>query len=70
AQVPRGRLVADLSDTVGPAGSGYPPDPVTIRFLEGYIREHGCPPSCARRTWKTVDEIIARVSQQSLADFF
>lgn len=70
AKVTRDRLVAELSDTFGPVGSGYPSDPVTIRFLEGYIREHGCPPSCARWTWKTVDEIIARVSQQSLADFF
>lgn len=70
AKVTRDRLVDELSKEFGNLGSGYPSDPVTIRFLEEYIREHGCPPSCARRTWKTVDEIIARISQQSLADFF
>jgi len=70
AKVTRDQLVAELSDTFGPVGSGYPSDPVTIQFLEGYIREHGCPPSCARRTWKTVGEILTRVSQQGLVDFF
>ena len=70
AKVIRDRLVDELSKEFGNLGSGYPSDPATIRFLEKYIREHGYPPSCARRTWKTVDEIIARVSQQSLTDFF
>lgn len=70
AKVTRDRLVAGLSREFGTIGSGYPSDPVTIRFLEAYTREHGCPPSCARQTWKTVDEIIARCSQQSLEDFF
>lgn len=70
AKVTRDRLVAELAAQFGEIGSGYPSDPVTIRFLEEYIRKHHCPPSCARRTWKTVDEIIVRCSQQSLTDFF
>ena len=60
---------SELSNEFGDIGSGYPSDPVTIRFLETYLRENGCPPSCARKTWKTVDEIIARMSQKALTDF-
>jgi ribonuclease HII len=70
AKVTRDRLITELSNEYGDLGSGYPSDPVTIRFLETYIRRHGYPPSCARRTWKTVDDIIARVSQLSFTDFF
>jgi ribonuclease HII len=70
AKVTRDRLVAELSNEYGDLGSGYPSDPVTIRFLETYIRGHGYPPSCARKSWKTIDEIIARVSQLNFTDFF
>ncbi len=70
AKVTRDRLVVELSDEFGDIGSGYPSDPVTIAFLESYIRQAGKPPLCARRTWKTIDEILAKCSQQSLADFF
>ena len=69
AKVTRDRLVAELSKEFGDIGSGYPSDPVTIRFLETYLCKNGCAPSCARKTWKTVDEIIARMSQKALTDF-
>ncbi|HJJ88612.1 MAG TPA: ribonuclease HII [Methanocorpusculum sp.] len=70
AKVTRDLLVTELSNMFGPVGSGYPSDHVTIRFLEEYIRAHRHPPVCARQTWKTVNEIKARVSQQCLVDFF
>ncbi|MDV0443772.1 Ribonuclease HII [Methanocorpusculaceae archaeon Cs1] len=70
AKVTRDRLIEELSNEFGSVGSGYPSDPATIAFLEEYVRRTGTPPSCARRTWKTVDEVIARCSQQSLSDFF
>ena len=70
AKVTRDRLVVELSDEFGDIGSGYPSDPVTIAFLESYIWQAGKPPLCARRTWKTIDEILVKCSQQSLADFF
>ena len=49
AKVTRDRLVAELSKEFGDIGSGYPSDPVTIRFLETYFCKNGCPPSCARK---------------------
>ena len=50
AKVTRDRLVTELSNEFCDIGSGYPSDPVTIRFLETYRRENGCPRSCARKT--------------------
>ncbi|MDR3102108.1 MAG: ribonuclease HII [Methanocalculaceae archaeon] len=69
AKVTRDRLVTELSKEFGDIGSGYPSDPVTLAFLKTYILENGYPPSCSRKSWKTVNEIIARCSQQSLTIF-
>ena len=65
AKVTRDRAVRDLDEEYGNVGSGYPSDPVTIEFLKRYIRDHGSPPPCARRSWKTV----ANLSQRTIADF-
>lgn len=70
AKVMRDRKIEELKDEFGEIGSGYPSDPVTIRFLEEYIRNHGEAPSCARKSWKTVAEVMARCRQKSLTDFF
>jgi ribonuclease HII len=69
AKVTRDRAIARLAKEYGDIGSGYPSDPETIRFLTGYIEEHGAPPPIARRSWKTVGAIIAKRSQSSLADY-
>jgi ribonuclease HII len=69
AKVVRDREIAKLARTYGEIGSGYPSDPVTIRWLSGYIGEHPQPPLIARRSWKTVGALLAKKSQSSLADF-
>ena len=65
AKVTRDRAIQELEERYGNIGSGYPSDPVTIEFLRGYIRDHGNPPPCARRTWKTV----ANLCQRTILDF-
>ncbi len=70
AKVTRDRLIEELAEEFGSVGSGYPSDAATVSFLTEYIREHKTPPSCARRSWQTVDDIIAKCSQQSLSAFF
>jgi len=50
-------------------GSGYPSDPVTIRYLSGYIDEHRVPPPIARKSWKTVRALLAQKTQSNLGDF-
>lgn len=69
AKVTRDRAIATLSKKYGDIGSGYPSDPVTIRFLNTWIDEHKTPPPIARKSWKTVSAILARKQQRSLLDF-
>jgi ribonuclease HII len=69
AKVTRDRAIATLSRKYGEIGSGYPSDPVTIRFLTTWIDEHKTPPPIARKSWKTVGTILAKKSQSSLLDF-
>ncbi len=69
AKVTRDRAIATLSKKYGEIGSGYPSDPVTIRFLTTWIDEHKNPPPIARKSWKTVGAILAKKSQSSLHDF-
>jgi ribonuclease HII len=69
AKVTRDRAIAVLAKKYGEIGSGYPADPITIRFLETWIAEHGSPPPIARKSWKTVSAMLARKSQKSLMDF-
>jgi ribonuclease HII len=69
AKVTRDRAIATLAKEYGEIGSGYPSDPVTIRFLTAWIDEHKTPPPIARKSWKTVSAILAKKSQSSLLDF-
>ena len=69
AKVMRDRAIEDLSRQYGEIGSGYPSDLVTIQFLARYIREHGNPPPFARRSWKTVREMLGENGQTSLLRF-
>ncbi|MBN1324049.1 MAG: ribonuclease HII [Methanotrichaceae archaeon] len=55
----RDRSIRDLEQRAGAIiGSGYPSDPKTIRFIEGWIKEHGVLPACTRKTWATAQRLI------------
>lgn len=69
AKVTRDRAIATLAKKFGEIGSGYPSDPVTIQYLSDYIFHHRQPPPIARKSWKTVSNLIAKRSQSSLGDF-
>jgi ribonuclease HII len=69
AKVTRDRLIATLAKKYGEIGSGYPADPVTIRYLTAYIDEHHHPPPIARKSWKTVSAILTKKAQTNLLDF-
>lgn len=69
AKVVRDREITKLTKKYGEIGSGYPSDPITIRWLTGYIGEHPAPPPIARRSWKTVGALMAKKTQSSLLDF-
>jgi len=39
-------------------GSGYPSDPLTVKFLKSWLDEHGDVPPHVRRSWKTIKDLI------------
>jgi ribonuclease HII len=53
AKVERDAEIASLRAMYGDFGSGYPSDPRTIEFLEGWMEGHGEAPPFSRLTWKT-----------------
>ncbi len=66
AKVVRDREIRQFFQTYGDIGSGYPSDPATIAFLSSYIKTHHQPPACARKSWKTVGNLIANDEQSTL----
>lgn len=70
AKVARDRHVEELaSEYDTPLGSGYPGDQTTRSFLEDFVRENGSLPPCARRSWKTSEDVLATVEQASFEEF-
>ena len=69
AKVERDAHVDRLAAEHGDVGSGYPSDPTTREFLEGYVAEHGSLPPCARASWKTSQDALAAAMQSSLGEF-
>jgi ribonuclease HII len=69
AKVVRDREIKKIAKEYGEIGSGYPSDPVTIRWLSGYIADNPSPPPIARRSWKTVGALLAKKNQRTLLDF-
>jgi len=70
AKVTRDCLIDQLKEEFGDIGSGYPSDPVTIAFLTEYIQKNGKAPSCARKSWQTVTDILDKSAQKSIDSFF
>jgi len=58
-----------LAAKYGDVGSGYPSDPTTRAFLEGFVDEHDELPDCARRSWSTCSDVLAAAEQASLDSF-
>jgi ribonuclease HII len=66
AKVVRDQEIRSLAAIYGEIGSGYPSDPVTIAYLSAYIGKHHHPPACARKSWKTVGNLMAAFEQRKL----
>ncbi|AEN05736.1 ribonuclease HII [Halolamina sp.] len=70
AKVERDRLMAEIDEEHGRAiGSGYPSDPTTRSFLEGYVAEYGELPACARASWATCEDVLVAAEQSGLEEF-
>jgi len=70
AKVERDAHVAHLAETFdADLGSGYPSDETTMAFLTDYVADHGDLPTCARRSWKTSQRVLAAAEQSGLDQF-
>ena len=52
-----------------PLGSGYPADPVTMKFLKTWIDTYGDLPPHVRRSWETAQHLIKEHKTKSLDKF-
>lgn len=52
-----------------PLGSGYPSDPVTKKFLKGWVEKFGELPPNVRHSWKTAQNLIKENKIKSLDEF-
>lgn len=74
AKVIRDRLVREieawLRQTLDqPLGSGYPSDPITIEFMENWIKQEGNLPPHTRRSWETSKRLLTKVLTPPLDAF-
>lgn len=52
-----------------PLGSGYPADPVTIKFLRTWVETYGKLPPDTRHSWKTAQKVIKESKIRKLDNF-
>jgi len=62
AKVARDAAMVELSQAHGEfLGSGYPSDPVSRRFIAGYLTRREPLPACVRTRWGTIDKLRQQV---------
>lgn len=67
AKVKRDELLKEIEKQIGvPIGSGYPSDPITIKFLEDYYKKNNSFPDYVRAEWKTLNNIKSFCNQTKL----
>jgi ribonuclease HII len=66
AKVERDRIIETLHHKFGDFGSGYPSDPKTVEFLEGYIAEGKELPYFIRRSWASVKNLEKKYDRNQL----
>ncbi|MCJ7816605.1 MAG: ribonuclease HII [Candidatus Aenigmarchaeota archaeon] len=69
AKVERDKKIDSLRKEYGDIGSGYTSDPVTVRWLEDWMKTHKELPECARKSWITAENLIEKKEQSRLSSF-
>lgn len=64
AKVERDKAISELQKKHGNIGCGYPADPNTIKFLEGWIRKFGSYPDFVRRSWKPAKRVKTKAEME------
>jgi len=74
AKVTRDRAIASIEKELRktldrPLGSGYPSDPITITFIENWIKKEGDFPPHIRRSWDTARHIMEMAKVTTLDSY-
>ncbi|MDO5853503.1 MAG: ribonuclease HII [Thermoplasmata archaeon] len=69
AKVTRDRMIEELHAELGDFGSGYPSDHYTMDFIADWMRDNGCPPPHARRSWEPVRQMMSAKAVRRLDDW-
>jgi len=64
AKVERDKAISELREKHGNIGCGYPTDPNTIKFLEGWVRKFGAYPDFVRRSWRPAKRLKAKAETE------
>ena len=63
-------IASELEQKIGlPLGSGYPADPITMRFLRAWLVKYGDFPPHVRRSWETAQQLMNLHKMKSLDKF-
>ena len=52
-----------------PLASGYPADPITMRFLRTWMEKFGDLPPHVRHSWRTAQKLVSDKKTKKLDDF-
>ncbi|HVP99915.1 MAG TPA: ribonuclease HII [Candidatus Thermoplasmatota archaeon] len=64
------QIAKELEQQLGmPLGSGYPADPITMRFLRAWLVKYGDFPPYVRRSWETAQQLMNLHKTKSLDKF-
>jgi len=67
AKVTRDREIENIKSKIGVNfGSGYPSDPVTVKFLKENYNKY---PKIFRKTWSSYKNVVEKKKQKSLGEF-
>jgi ribonuclease HII len=70
AKTRRDRLIVDIQkEMMEPIGSGYASDPVTMAFLENWMRENRDYPPHTRRSWATARRVLMLAKNTKLTEW-
>ncbi len=70
AKVERDREIEKLREKHGEIGSGYPHDPVTVKWLKDWVSHSNDFPDFVRSTWETIEGLKRNKFQSLLTKWF
>lgn len=70
AKTTRDSEIQKIRDEIGKEiGSGYPSDPITIKFIEGWIDKYGKTPPHTRISWATTQRLLNKSKTKKIENF-